>query len=196
MSSEQPISGSTAPVKHGEGHGGPARGYKWKDFEPGNLAAVKHGAQSLILLKPRAAEIADAIREAKGDAWSEEFTPAAEVAALALARVERALGFLLELDEATIEENFSRLDDRAKGWARLALQSLEARALLAVGAVRGAFAVEQRAVGVVEPTERVHAQQLLDHRVVALHHRSIPGPARSRSRAPARFPATPFENRT
>lgn len=95
-------------------------------FEPGHEISMKHGSYAVVQLAPRAAEIADAIRERKGDAWSDEYAPAAETAALALARVERALGFLLELDEETIEAQFSRLDDRAKGWVRLALQNLEA----------------------------------------------------------------------
>lgn len=113
----------------GAGHGGPARGYSWPPAEPGNTLALKHGSYATLQLAPRAAEIAATIRERKGDAWSDEFAPAAETAALALARVERALGFLLELDEETIEEQYARLDDRAKGWVRLALQNLEALAM-------------------------------------------------------------------
>ena len=31
---------------NGAGHGGPARGYSWPPFEPGNEVALRHGAQS------------------------------------------------------------------------------------------------------------------------------------------------------
>jgi hypothetical protein len=42
----------------GPGHGGPARGYSWPPFEPGNTAALKHGARSPRVLQPIADQLA------------------------------------------------------------------------------------------------------------------------------------------
>lgn len=61
-------------------------------FAEGNTLGVKHGAYGTVVLAPRAAEIADGLREAM---ISEElhrpiFEPAIRACALVLARVERA----------------------------------------------------------------------------------------------------------
>jgi hypothetical protein len=42
----------------GPGHGGPARGYSWPPFRPGNLAALRHGARSPRILAPIADQLA------------------------------------------------------------------------------------------------------------------------------------------
>jgi hypothetical protein len=42
----------------GPGRGGAARGYSWPPFEPGNLAALKHGARSPRVLRPIADRLA------------------------------------------------------------------------------------------------------------------------------------------
>jgi hypothetical protein len=39
---------------NGAGHGGPARGYSWPPFEPGNEAALVHGATSERHIRPLA----------------------------------------------------------------------------------------------------------------------------------------------
>jgi hypothetical protein len=122
VSGEQRIRGS-------ERVGGPARGYSWPPFEPGNTVSLHHGSYAVVALKPRAAEIAAGLRSAMGERFEERFTPAIETAALALARVERSLGFLLELDEETINSTYSRLDQDARGWLRAAWRTLEALGL-------------------------------------------------------------------
>jgi hypothetical protein len=38
----------------GTGHGGPARGYSWPPFEPGNTASLKHGLSSERRIAPLA----------------------------------------------------------------------------------------------------------------------------------------------
>jgi hypothetical protein len=43
---------------NGPGHGGPARGYSWPPFQPGNLAALRHGARSPRILAPIADQLA------------------------------------------------------------------------------------------------------------------------------------------
>jgi len=40
---------------------GPARGYRWKDAEPGNELALKHGANSPRRVEPLAAQIAESL---------------------------------------------------------------------------------------------------------------------------------------
>jgi hypothetical protein len=86
---------------------------------------VRHGAYATLQLKPRAQEIAGWLAEQMGDAFDAKFSAAIEAAALAAARVERALAHLDDHDEETIEEKFSRLDDRARGWLRLYISTLE-----------------------------------------------------------------------
>jgi hypothetical protein len=53
--SKGPASGIPA---RGPGHGGPRRGWSWPPFEPGNLAALKHGARSPRILAPIADQLA------------------------------------------------------------------------------------------------------------------------------------------
>jgi hypothetical protein len=48
---------SHGPPK-GPGQGGPARGYSWPPFPPGNLAALRHGARSPRILAPIADQLA------------------------------------------------------------------------------------------------------------------------------------------
>src|SRR5438093_563430 len=99
MSTPERVGG---PAK-GPGHGGPARGYSWKQFEPGHELSMRHGAYSSALrLAPRTQEIAESLRDAIGEGYDEKFAPAIEVGSLALARVERAMGPLLELNEDAI----------------------------------------------------------------------------------------------
>ena len=43
---------------NGKGHGGPARGYKWPPFAPGNTVAQVHGARSERSVAPLAEKIA------------------------------------------------------------------------------------------------------------------------------------------
>lgn len=111
-------------------HGPECSCTRCQGFEPGNAIAATHGSYATLALKPRAAELASAIRAACGDAWDERHAAAVEAAALAGARVERALGHLLELDEETVERDYARLDDRARGWLKLYLGTLESLGLV------------------------------------------------------------------
>ena len=127
MSDEQGIRES-GTVEHvgglakGAGRGGPKRGYSWPPFEPGHTLSLKHGAYATLALKPRAEEIATRLREAMGDAFEDKFTAAIEAGALAGARVEAALGHLL--DETNVAE-LKTLDANARSWLRLYLDTLE-----------------------------------------------------------------------
>jgi hypothetical protein len=53
---------SHGPAK-GPGDGGPARGYSWPPFQPGNLAALKHGARSPRILAPIADQLAASLAQ-------------------------------------------------------------------------------------------------------------------------------------
>ncbi len=45
---------ASEPRGDGTGHGGPARGYSWPPFEPGNTASLKHGLSSERRIAPLA----------------------------------------------------------------------------------------------------------------------------------------------
>jgi hypothetical protein len=108
----------------GAGHGGPARGYSWPPFEPGNQVALRHGAYAMLTLRPRATEIAERLTEMMGERFDPKYTAVIEAGALAAARVERALGHLLSLDESQ-HELASTLDGNARSWLRLYIDTLE-----------------------------------------------------------------------
>ena len=61
--------------------GGPARNYSWPPFEPGNLAALKSGADSPRMVQPLANELAAQVVDAAP--WCGHAAFAAEVAAWA-----------------------------------------------------------------------------------------------------------------
>ncbi len=116
------------PKGKGPGRGGQARRYSWPPFEPGHTLSVRHGAYATLYLRPRVEEIAIRLREALGESFDDRFTPAIEAAALAAARVERALGHVLSPDVSE-EELGLKLDENARAWLRLYVQTLEALGL-------------------------------------------------------------------
>jgi hypothetical protein len=134
VSGEQLIRESERPR-----YGGPAKGAGHPDdcactrcagFEPGNGIAIRHGSYATLALRPRAAEIADGLLTAMGDAYEDRYLPAIETAALAGARLERAMGVLLagsSADKDTLEEEEKRLrlSRDARGWLRSYLAALE-----------------------------------------------------------------------
>lgn len=69
---------------------GPARGYSWAPFQPGHFKSKKHGAYSDRVITPLAAEIANAVCEARPDLQAPEMQPAV----LAYARSEAQLELL------------------------------------------------------------------------------------------------------
>jgi hypothetical protein len=134
VSDEQRISGSTTPERvggpaKGEGRGGPASGYSWPPFQPGHTLSLKHGAYATLHLRPRAGDIAARLRDALGDSFEEKHAPAIEAAAMAGARVERAMAVLLadveSADELTHEEAIARLSQDARGWLRQYVEILD-----------------------------------------------------------------------
>src|SRR4029078_12274629 len=65
-------------------------------FTNGNVVALKHGARSMVTLAPRAAELADGLRQIV-PAVSKSDEPSTRLLALALARVEAANAWLDEV---------------------------------------------------------------------------------------------------
>jgi hypothetical protein len=100
--SKGPASG--IPAK-GEGRGGPARGYTWPPFEPGNVAAIRHGAFS----ERRIAPLADRARAGLLDAAPWLDSPAFSPAVDAWARVEARAALV----GAYVDEN-GPLDDEGR----------------------------------------------------------------------------------
>jgi hypothetical protein len=112
--------------------GGPARGYSWESFKPGNTVSVTHGCHSLKLLGPRAAEITAELREIVPCA-SPADEPTIQLLGLTLARLERGTIALQRLDEIADESGsalaaytseeaakFDRLREDTRSWVRLA----------------------------------------------------------------------------
>jgi hypothetical protein len=96
-------------------HGPDCECVRCKGFEPGNAVAVKHGAYATLKLAPRAAEIAEYLREAMAETYQPRFEIAIQSAGPIGARYEAALLALVESDASQLAE----LDHRARGWARL-----------------------------------------------------------------------------
>ena len=89
-------------------------------FRPGHELSTRHGAYAVLQLKPRAAEITERLRELV-PAYAPAHEAAIEAAGLVGAQFERAMAALLEADDAS---ELRRLDQDARGWARLWLHSL------------------------------------------------------------------------
>ena len=83
-------------------------------FGQGHQLSVRHGAHALLALQPRAAEIADVLREA-APALPPGSEIALESAAMIGARLEVAMR---ALTEAADPRTLNDLDQRAQGWAR------------------------------------------------------------------------------
>jgi hypothetical protein len=127
----------------------PARGYSWPPFQPGNEAAVQHGAyRSVLALQERAQTITDRLLELLGDDFDPKFTPALEAASIAATRLEKAT---TALDAATDDEYVLKLSADARGWFRELVRVLEACGLTpehstpAVSVQVAAITVEQDA---------------------------------------------------
>lgn len=117
---------------------GPARGYSWAPFVAANFVAKKHGAYSPRTITPLAAEIANAVCEARPDLQKPEMQPAV----LAYARTEAQLEVLTAyvdlhgaIDEKTGEPSGAekyrlRIDTQAANHrSRLGLDPLSAAKL-------------------------------------------------------------------
>lgn len=99
--------------------GTPARGYSWPPFEPGNQAAVRHGAYATVALGPRVTELAEALREAV-PAYSPSDEVAVRLLALTLARLEASSTAI----EGATPTDMARLRQDERGWTNTARRLL------------------------------------------------------------------------
>jgi hypothetical protein len=159
------------------GRGGPARGYSWNPFEPGNVVALKHGgyASSLRLAEedPRVAELV---------AWILETQPVSHPAdagavcrlALVYRRLELSKAALDEADETVTQRPLAayvesaswlgRLRDDHARWLREAgrIEAELARTPSSRGKLGLHLATAQRALSLVE----LHAAAALEGEAV------------------------------
>ena len=110
------------PSRHGEG----CACWRCRGIQPGETSpALKHGAYSTVAISPRAAELADLIRET-APLYEPCDEPALRSLAIILARVERAESALQKADAvldsedagplAAYDETFSRLQADLRRW--------------------------------------------------------------------------------
>jgi hypothetical protein len=168
MSDRRPAKRSPNP-----GHGGPARRYSWPPFEPGNLAGLKHGAQSDRLVEPRARELLAAILEANPHLDATRDAAATFRYCVALSRIERCYVWLAEqgdpvfadVDAGEVHAVYHRLErwERQAEVAedKLAISPLT-RARLGLDTLRAAALSEE------ERAEARAARERLDNRLDAI----------------------------
>jgi hypothetical protein len=89
-------------------------------FQPGHELSIRHGAYALLKLRPRAAELADAIRQLV-PGYVPAHEPAVQAAAMTGARLEKAMAALEDAGETEL----NALDGHARGWMRLWLSALD-----------------------------------------------------------------------
>jgi hypothetical protein len=118
-------------------------------FEPGNELATKAGDRALLKLRPRAAEIADELRQLV-PVWSPAFQPVVEAAAMVAARTEAAFAGLAD---AVDPEAVRWLDERAGKWV-----SLYARYLGELGLTPQSLARRG-----LDPSQAARSEQLRRH---------------------------------
>jgi hypothetical protein len=107
---------SDEPERTGKG---PARGYSWAPFAPGNVAAATHGAYAVLALSDRVQAFAARLREAGADHLAEADEPAIAIAALSAVQLACATGAVEEVAEAIergddVDEWLGRLESRAR----------------------------------------------------------------------------------
>jgi hypothetical protein len=155
------------------GQGGyprPARGYTWPPFEPGNEAALRHGAHSLKLVEPRARELAPAILEANAHLDSLRDGHAVMRLAVALARIERVWAWLAEQDDAVFSDTEAGevhgVHERLSRWERQAAADEDrlgispvTRAKLGLDLLRGQVLTEE------QKRQQAEARKRLDERM-------------------------------
>jgi hypothetical protein len=87
-------------------------------FTPGHELSTKWGDRALLKLRPRAAELADQIRDLV-PVWHASFGPVVELASMTMAQAEVAFAGLVD---AADPQETRWLDERASRWAKLAGQ--------------------------------------------------------------------------
>lgn len=92
-----------------------------RGFAPGNGVSVRHGAFAILQLRPRANELAEAIRVSLGPTYSSRFDLAISASAAAAAQYEKAMVALIDAEDPV---DLKTLDERAARWAKLLFSAL------------------------------------------------------------------------
>lgn len=106
-----------------------ARGYSWPDAEPGNLIALKHGAESPRVIDSVAEVLADAVVEEAPWLKAQIFEAAIWRYARAEARARLLSNYILSVADEHPEKVGSRLWESASGADRTASKMAEALGL-------------------------------------------------------------------
>ncbi len=162
------------PAKRGNGpgRGGSARGYSWPPFEPGNKAAVKHGALSPELVEPRARELRPLVFDVNPHLALERDGAAVYRYCVTLARIERVYAWLGEQLDPVFDDagqgNTHGVYERLERWERQADGAEERLAIAPL--TRAKLGLDQlRAVATAEETEASRAaRERLDRRAADL----------------------------
>jgi hypothetical protein len=133
-----PNEGKAGSGLDAEGRWTPAFPGQRPPFQPGHDKSVTWGDRALIKLRPRAAELADALREVV-PIWHDSYAPILEAAAMVAAQAEAAFH---GLDGADPEQT-RWLDERAARWSKLYLQHLSALGLTPVTLARRGLDLSQ-----------------------------------------------------
>ncbi len=180
--------GSGIPAKGASEHGTSAHGpecpcARCTGFRSGHQLSVKHGARSVVGIRGRASEVAEALTELMREdgIFRAAFTPTIEAAATVLVRLERAAIALDTVDDSLLEasplagylaagdrpEALSRLRDDMRKWAGTARSYLND-----LGLSPAALARVQRDTGIGRATRAQAAlRELSEH--IEQHHLEI-----------------------
>lgn len=103
---------SRAPARGASAHGPDCGCLRCIGFGPANTAALTHGSYATVRLTPRARELEDELRELV-PFYTPAYAPVVALAALTLARIERASAALEEEGDG---ERLARLAQDLRGW--------------------------------------------------------------------------------
>jgi hypothetical protein len=112
-------------------HGDDCECTRCRGFQPGHELSIRHGARAVLHLRPRAAELAETIRDALGPTYSPRFELAIAAAAAAAAQYEKAMDALLGAENA---DELVDLERYATRWARLLFTALSSLGLTPLSA--------------------------------------------------------------
>jgi hypothetical protein len=137
-----------------------ARGYSWPDAEPGNVIALKHGAESPRVTDAVAEIIADAVLAEAQRLEAEIFQGAIWRYARAEARARLLSNYILSVAEEHPEKVGSRLWESANGADNAASKTAEALGLTPLSRAKLAALVtstEATSEGLAQPADKGRA---------------------------------------
>ena len=137
---------------NGRGRGGPARGYSWPPFEPGNQLQRTHGAYAAAAsfgdeVDERAAVLAPLV-----PCYLDSDAPAVSLLALTLGRIVRGEQALASAEDDGKTDTAATLRRDLRGWVNTATKLLDALGMTPTARARLGLdvAAARRAMSVVE----------------------------------------------